>query len=234
MDSQNPGPGVTPAPPAAPAEPQTPPAAPEAQPNGSEPDTNPGGQQLEQTVPFNRFQEVNDAKKASDDRVKQLEDELAQSRQQPSTPQNDDDLDPEVEDLIRKGAKKLGLVSQQELDARQMQTQVQQDVRDLESHYTNSGIPYDHRAVMSYAESNNMPITSKAALEAAYRSMNWDKLLEVERQRAIAGVQAGNSSSAERPGSSGAQAPQEPELTGKNPKDRARERIRLARQKLAA
>lgn len=241
MDPSNPGPGVqtappaAPAAPAAPAEPQTPPPAQPSQPNGSEPVTNPGGTP-EQTVPFDRFQEVNDAKKAAEEEAQRLRDELAQrSNSQPQLPQNDDDdLDPDVEELIRKGAKKLGLVSQAELDAQRMQSQVQQDVRDLESSTANSGVPYVHADVLKYAETNNIPLTSKAALEAAYKQMNWDKLIEVERQRAIQGANNPPASGAERPGGGGTPSPsEEPDVQGRNPKERGISRIRAARQKIA-
>jgi hypothetical protein len=85
---------------------------------------------------------------------------------------------------------------------------------------------------MDYAKTNNMPITSKAALRAAYREMNYDKIVEAQRQSAIEGYKKAGSSGAELPGSSGATPPEEPELKGKTPKERVKERVRLARQKL--
>lgn len=223
-------PGVT-APPAEPAAPAAP--APEPTPTGSEPVTNPGSDP-EQTVPFSRFQEVNDKAKAEADRAAQLESELEELRQKPQIPQNDndDELDPEVEELIRKGAKKLGLVSQSELDANQNKIQVQQDISDLTTTPPVPGIPYEHKAIADYAAANSLPITSKNALVAAYRSMNWDKIMEGERQKAIDGYRTAGANGAEQPGSSGATPPQDPEITGRNPKERTRERIRLARQKL--
>lgn len=233
-------PGVTappaePAAPAAPTEPQTP-IAQEPTPNGSEPVTNPGGTN-EQTVPFDRFQEVNDKAKAAEAKAQELEEENERLRNpEPASstnPQNnDDELDPEVEALIRKGAKKLGLVSQDDLAAARNRDQVQQDINDLTATPPVAGIPYDNKTVMDYAKANNLPVTSKNALVAAYKSANWDKILEAERQRAIDGYKTGGSSGAERPGSTGATPPVEPEITGKSTKERTRERIRNARQKL--
>lgn len=221
-------PGVTapPADPAAPAAPATP------APNGSEPVTNPGTPG-EQTVPFSRFQEVNDKAKADSERVSQLERELEEAKQ-PQTPQitDTDELDPDVEELIRKGAKKLGLISKEDLAADQSRIQVQRDISDLTATPPNPGIPYDNKAVMDYAKTNNMPITSKAALRAAYRELNYDKIVEAQRQSAIEGYKKAGGSGAELPGSSGAVLPPEPELKGTSPKERAKERIRLARQKL--
>lgn len=220
-------PGVTapPADPAAPAAPATP------APTGGDAVTSPGTPG-EQTVPFSRFQEVNDKAKADSERVSQLERELEEAKQ--PTPQitDTDELDPDVEELIRKGAKKLGLVSKEDLAAEQTKNQVQQDISDLTSNPPNPGIPYDNKAVMDYAKTNNMPITSKAALRAAYRELNYDKIVETQRQSAIEGYKKAGGSGAEMPGSSGAVLPPEPELKGRNPKERAKERIRLARQKL--
>lgn len=232
---QDPGVTAPPAEPAVPAATQEPsaPSAQEPTPNGSEPVTNPG-ESSEQTVPFSRFQEVNDKAKASEEEVQRLneENERLQNAGQPSATPKDDDLDPEVEDLIRKGAKKLGLVSKEELDQADARRQVKQDINDLTTNPPVAGIPYDNKAVMDYAKTNNLPVTSKGALVAAYRSANWDKILEAERQRAIDGYKSGDSSGAERPGSTGPTPPAEPEIVGKSTKERTRERIRIARQKL--
>jgi hypothetical protein len=213
-------PGVT----APPAEP----TAPAAPPVGSEPVTNPG----EQTVPFTRFQEVNDRAKAEAERATQLEQELEEARKPAPPPVDDDNPDPDVEKLLDSYAKRKGLVSQAELAAEQNKLQVQRDIEDLSTNPPNPGIPYDNKAVMDYAKTNNMPITSKAALRAAYRELNYDKIVEAQRQSAIEGYKKAGNSGAELPGSSGAVAPEEPELKGKTPKERAKERIRIARQKL--
>lgn len=221
-------PGVT-APPAEPATSVAP--ATTTPPSGGEAVTSTGGTE-EQTVPFSRFQEVNDKAKLAEEEAQRAREELEELRQQPPISTSADELDPDVEELIRKGAKKLGLVSKEELAANQNQIQVQQDVADLTANPPNPGIPYDNKAVMEYAKSNNMPITSKTTLRAAYREMNYDKIVEAERQRAIDGYKKAGSSGAEQPGSTGPTPPPEPELTGRNPKERTRERIRLARQKL--
>lgn len=232
MPELDPGVTVPPTEPAAnpaPTEPITPTAPVNPQP-GSEPVQTPAGTP-EQTVPFSRFQEVNDAKKAAEDELEQLR------QQQPPAPviTEDDELDPDVEELIRKGAKKLGLVSQTELAAERMKIQVDQDVKALEGKYASTDVPYDHKQVMQYAQINNMPITSKASLESAYRSMNWDVLMERERQRAIDSAGSSpNGSGAERPGGGGPTPPAEEPVAGRNPRERGMSRIRAARQKLAS
>lgn len=216
-------PGVT-APPAEPAAPAAPAAEPA--PNGSEPVTNPGSNP-EQTVPFNRFQQAND-------RAKKAEEELEALRaQQPAPPSDDgDEIEPDVEKLLDNYAKKRGLVSKEELAAERTKIQVQQDVKELEAVPPVAGVPYNHQAVLDYANTNGIPITSRSALKAAYKELNWDKIVEAERQKAIEGYKTAGSSGAERPSSPGALPPEEPKLTGTNPKERTRERIRLARQKL--
>lgn len=233
MDPQNPAPGVTasPANPAAPAAPE--PQAPQGQPippSGREPVTNPGGTPEGQYVPFDRFQEVNNRAKIAEEEAQRFREENEQLRgQQTPPPQGDDeDLDPDVEDLIRRGAKKLGLVSSEELAERELRAQVQQDVKDLETQYANSGVPYEHQSVLKYAEDNNLPITSKAALRAAYRELNWDKIVEAERQSAITQFKENGSGRAERPGSSGNQPPKDPT----QPVHGTKNRIRAARQRL--
>lgn len=227
--------GNPPTPPAAPAappaEPQAPPTPPAPTPPGNEPDNNPGGQPGAM-VPSDRLREETEKRRQAEEESARLQAELDSRPAVTPTVNEDDDLDPEVEDLIRKGAKKLGLVSQTELDAIQTNAQVRQDVTALEATPPVPGIPYDHKAVMAYAEANNLPITSKAALQAAYKEMNWDKIVEAERNRAIDGYKAGNGGGAEKPGSGGATPPSEPDVTGRNPKERIKSRIGLARQKL--
>lgn len=234
-DPANPGdtatpPVAEPAASAAPAEPSAP-LVPSAQPNGSEPDTNPGNGEPAM-VPSDRLREETEKRRKAeedfDEYKKAHPDEPA-----PVVSQNpDDELDPDVVDLVSKSAKKLGFVTQEELAAERAQDQVRRDVSDLIATPPVAGVPFDDKAVMEYASENGLPITSKNALVAAYRSANWDKIMEAERQRAIDGFKSGNSSGAERPGSSGASPPAEPEIQGKSPKERTRERIRLAREKL--
>lgn len=217
MEGNQPGAPATP-PVAEPAAPAPAPAAPAPQepaqpgtPPASEGVKPPEGQPGEQHVPYQRFQEVNDAKKAAEDKAAALEAELEEARKS-ATPQisdDEDELDPEVEDLVRKAAKKLGLVSQSELQQQQLQEQVKQDVKNLEAEYANSGVPYNHQEVINYAKENNLPITSKSALRAAYRDMNWDKLVEAERQKSVDAYKSAGSSGAERPGNSAPPTPKD-------------------------
>lgn len=196
--------------------------------NGSEPVTNSGGEGEGQAVPFDRFQEVNNKAKEAEERARIAEERAAELESQRSQPSGDDDieLEPDTEKLLDAYVKKRGFVSQQELADERNRLQVQTDVRDLTDQYAKTGIPFEDKKVFEYANKNGLPITSKNALEAAYRQMNWDKIVEVERQRAIDQMKSGNSSSAEKPGSSTPTAPEEP-----TPGD-LKSRIHAARLKL--
>lgn len=220
-------PGENPAPPAAPAAPAVP-ADPPA-PNGSEPDNNPGGEPA--MVPSDRLREETEKRRKAEEELEELKKSQTQPPVQPS--QDDDiELEPDTERLLDSYAKKRGLVSKEELDNQAVETQVKQDIRDLESNPPNPGIPYDHQEVMKFAKDNDLPATSKAALRAAYRELNYDKIVEAEHQKAIDGYQIAGASGAEKPGGGASVPSSEPELTGKTPKERRRERIAAARQRL--
>jgi hypothetical protein len=219
MDN-NPSPGVT----APPADPVAPAAPANPAPNDSEVVTNPGKPE-EQHVPFSRFQEVNDKAKAAEEEARTAREELATLReQQIQTP--DDDIEPDTLDLIKKSATRLGLVSKEELDARETRIQVQQDINELASQYKDSGIPFDGKAVIEYAKANGMQVTSRKSLDAIYKEMNYDAIIEAQRKAAIADYQESAKSGGEKPGSKGAQSPTEPKPG--NLKDR----IKAAREKM--
>jgi hypothetical protein len=220
----DPDPGVV-APPAEPVAPATP--AP-TEPNGSEAVINPGKSE-EQAVPFTRFQEVNDKAKAAEERAAQLESDLASLKEQQSqTPQNEEEVDPDVVDLVKKSAGKLGFVTKEELDAREAQIQVRTDVNDLTSQYKDSGIPFDGKAVIDYAKANGMPLGSKKSLDAVYKEMNYDAIIEAQRKAAVASFQEGTKSGAEKPGSKGAQPPEDQKPAS------LKDRIKQAREKAGA
>lgn len=226
-------PGDNAAPPVVPADSGQPPA--QLTPPGTEPEINSGAPAEPAMVPSDRLRQETEARRQAEEHAQELQEELDAARQ-PQTPQSssddDDELDPATEKLLDGYAKKRGLVSQSELDARAMENQVRQDIQSLIATPPIPGIPYDDKAVIAHAKANNLPITSKNALVAAYRDLNWDKIVEAERQRAIDGFKSGSGSGAEKPGNSGgATPPAEPQITGRSPKERVRERIRLARQK---
>jgi len=195
-------------------------------PTGSEPDTN-TGKPDEQTVPLNRFQEVNSKAKAAEERATKAEARAAEleAAGQKEPQGSEEDIDPDVQKLLDSYVKKNGFVTKAELDAVQagaeMKVQVQQDVTELKSQYKD----YDHSKVLEFAKENEMPITSKRALEAAYTLMNKDAILENARKSAVAEFQESGKSGGEKPGPGGAKAPTEPKPTS------LKERIHLARSR---
>ena len=226
--ASNPGDTVTPpvTEPAAPAAPSTP------TPSGSEADINPGDKSPAM-VPSDRLREETEKRRQAEEELRAYRE--AHPEQPTTPPQNTegDDLDPDVEKILDAYAKKHGLVSQRELNEKAAQEQVKQDVRDLEAEYANSGVPFTISDVMKYARENNIPVNSKSSLRAIYRDMNFDKLVEAERQRTITQVKEGERGGVERPGAGGNKAPQEPKVTGRDPKERNLSRIRQARQALS-
>lgn len=230
-------PGVT----VPPADPAASAATAQSTPNGSEPVTNPGSTTPEQQVPFSRFQSANDKAKAAEDRAAKAEQELEESRQKqtqtppPSDDDDDDDIDPSVRNLVTKIIKKEGYVKKDEVDAsvsaaseaQNRQRQYQEDTAALTTQYANSGVPFVAEEVRTYAKENGITISSKASLDATYKAMNSDKIIENARNAAVTEFQEGGALSGEKPGSNGATPPEEPQVRG------LKNRIAAARQKNA-
>lgn len=204
--------------------------------NGSEAVTNSEDKDThkmpENQVPFERYQAANNAKRdAEEARIKAEEraTELERELEAKSPKQPEEDIDPEVEKLIGAYAKKHGLLTKAELDAQRTQDQVRSDVKDLQTKYATSGIPFDDKAVYKYATDNGVSISSKASLEAVYRQMNFDKIMSAERQRALDSYK-NNPNGVEKPGSS----PSEPSKEDKNMSrtERKAARFQAVREKL--
>lgn len=193
---------------------------------GSEAVTNTGGTG-EQQVPFTRFQEVNDKAKAEEERATNLQKELDdfKAQQAQTTSSSDEELDPDVLDLVKRSSAKLGLVSKEELDTREAQIQVRQDIVDLTSQYKDSGIAFDGKKVIDYAKANGMPLGSKQSLDAVYQYMNREAIVEGQRKAAVTAFQEAAKGGGEKAGSKGASAPEEQQPAG------LKDRIRQAREK---
>ena len=194
-------------------------------PTGSEADTNPSNGQEGKTVPYDRFHEVNESKRAAEERAQQAEEELAQLReQQAKKTQDEDGIDPDTESLVDRIVKKKGYVSKAELEARDKQLQYQSDVSSLAQEYAKTGIPFVEKDVREFAQKEGINITSKTSLRAAYKLLNEEKILEAERNAAITQFKEGSRSGAEKPGSGGAQPPKESKVVGT--KNRIREAMK--------
>jgi len=201
-------------------------------PNGSEADNNPGDGN-EAMVPSHRVREATEARRAAETERDTLRQELADLQAAAPTSNNDDDdIDPEVQTLVTRILDKGGYVKKGDVDqavqATEARRQYNEDARELDALYAKSGVPFKAEDVRKYAADNGLNITNKLSLDAAYKAMNFDKIVETRTNAAIvAAKENGNGSSAERPGSKGADIPAEKEVTG------LKNRIAAARSRLA-
>jgi hypothetical protein len=183
----------------------------------------------DKTVPYQRFHEVNEAKREAEEAAEQARQELEELRNSSITSSQDDEeeIDPEVESLVARIMEKRGFVSKDELTARDLKMQFDSDVIDLTNQYKDSGVPFNQNEVLAFAKKENIPVTNKATLQAVYKVMNEEKILEQTRNRAIAEFKEnGSKTSAEKPGPGGAKAPEQEEVHG------VKSRIAQARNKL--
>lgn len=180
------------------------PAAPVASTSGSETVIN-TDRTAEQTVPYDRFKEVNTALNEYKTLAEQNASELRAIRQNPGslfgTPPTpvDDDIDPDVQETLNKWATKNGFVRQDDLDAR---TRVQSDIASLKTKYNLT----DEQITSTREQAVKMGAINSDGLEAAYVFLNQDSIIEdrVKAALATAGVQP---TTAERPGPGGALPP---------------------------
>lgn len=212
----------------------------DTQSTGNEAVTNSEGEGQEQSVPFDRFQEVNNKAKSEAERAAKYERELEELRQQQSSQSSkeDEDIDPNVSSLVKKIIEKEGYVKKDALTEAvtksELARQYREDTSELTVKYAKSGVPFNADAIRDYAKENGINITSKASLEAAYRQANFDKILESRTNAAITQFKEnGGKTTAEKPGSKGATPPVEKEVTGSTAAERIKSRIGLARQKVS-
>jgi len=215
-------PGVDPVPPTelgadAPTDPKDQPV--ESKSPGSEAVTNPEDGK-DRHVPYDRFREVNEAKKQAEGRAKELEAELEELKKPSVDPPSDDEIDPDTEKLLDSYARKKGFVSEIEL-------QVRSDVQDLKTEYAKTDVPFDDKAIYDYSKKNGLPVpASKEGWRAMYKAINHEAILESERKKAIAEYRKGSDSTAEKPGPGGAKKPTEEKLLTR------KERIHAAAQRV--
>jgi hypothetical protein len=193
--------------------------------NGSEAVTN-SEVQTEQTVPYSRFQEVNDNLKEERTKREELSQQF-ESFQSKFTPKSEDnvEIDPETQKILDHYAKQNGFVSKAELEKVQNEAatkiQVQTDIQELKSQFKD----FDYSKVAGYAKENNMSLNSKADLRAVYRDMNTDSIIDNAKKQAIAEFQKSGRTTGETSSTSTQQASSQQAPTTKS-------RIQMAREKL--
>lgn len=192
--------------------------------NGSEVDNN-ADDSKDKVIPYDRFHEVNEAKKVAEKARQEAEEEARLAKEELEkykTGKSDtsEEPDPDVEKVLEDFARRKGLVSKTEI-------QLQSDIQELKAEYSKTGVPFDDKKVYEYAKKSGLPVPeSKAAWRAAYRDMNYDSILEAERKRAVTEYREGGKSTAEKPGPGGAKKPAE-----ERGEDR-KSRIHLAAQRV--
>src|SRR6185437_16277984 len=111
--------------------------------------TSTGNGNQEQTVPFGRFQEVNDKAKAAEERAAEAERKLAEAeaakQPSPSDDEDDDDIDPSVQKLVTKIIENQGYVKKDDVQKAVQQSelarQYKEDVSELTSKYAKTTVP---------------------------------------------------------------------------------------------
>jgi len=204
MDPQDPSnPGDTPA---SPTGDSGNPQNPQAPTNGSDSDNNTGNPQEPAMVPSDRLREETSKRKQAEERAAEAERQLATRNQPDTTPEDEDEIDPNVEKLVSSIIKKQGYVKKDEVQsavqASERARQYKEDIGTLTSKYAKTGVPFVESDVRSYAKDNGINITSKASLEAAYRDMNFDKITEAAKNAAINDFKENGQNGGERPGHS--------------------------------
>ncbi|HWT40189.1 MAG TPA: hypothetical protein VN081_02880, partial [Dongiaceae bacterium] len=193
-------------------------------PTVSEDVTNPGTPE-EQSVPFSRFQEVNNGLKEEREARAQLEERLAAIEAAGNTP-NDQEIDEDVKKILDTYAKQSGLVSKADLEAVQkeaeLKLQVQQDIADLTKELNG----FDYNKVMEHAKEAGLSINSKADLKSAFINMNYANDIENAKKAAIAEFQESGRTTGELSSTGTPQPTNEEQVQG------VKSRIALTRQKL--
>lgn len=177
---------------------------------GSEAVTNPV-EEPKQTVPFERFQEVNNELKELRQKVDGI------TKVEPEVTEEPVQLDPEVSTMLEGWAKSQGFVRQSDIQAERAAEQAQKDLTDVKTQYKLS----DTELEAVRAEAVAAGAANRKGLENAYFRLNMDKIVEAKVKEALAG--GGAPAVAEKPGVGNAATPPAAEQQpGMSIKDRIR------------
>lgn len=177
-----------------------------------------------QTVPFDRFQEVNS--KAAE--YKAQLDAIEAAKTPAVQEEEESGFDPEADKLLTAWAKRQGFVKQTDLEADKRATAFERDMADLAS--THKGFSPDK--VAAYAKENlggDSFLTTKSSYQLVWDKMNEGDRIEAARKAALAEA-ADPKAFAERPGQGSPKAPAEAAPSrSTSPVDR----IRAARERIS-
>lgn len=167
---------------------QTPAATESQEQNTTENGENTGSQTAgNKTVPYDRFKEVNDNFRQTQEELKAIKDQQAQiaQRLQPQQPTEVVQAKEQLKGLIKELAPELGFVSKEEVQAQQAVNEVRTEHDRLAAKYNGKdGLPkYDSQAVTDYAISLGM--TNAKGLEIAYKQMHEAEIMNARIQKAL-------------------------------------------------
>lgn len=181
-------------------------------------------------VPKSRFDEVYAEAKSNKRELDEVKAALEQIKSQTTAePVNEGpDLEPEAQAAIEKLLKAKGLMTRAEFEEAQSveraASQLQTDVRELSGWAEKEGYPkFEVGKVQEWAKENNVSITSKSSLKAAYLAQNQEAIIAAAIKRGVSASEAPKAT-VEKPGAGTGKAPSEP---AKGPMT-IQERIRAA------
>jgi hypothetical protein len=169
----------------------------------------------QQSVPLDRFLEVNSDLKQTKQELAAINEKLA-SLGAPKVEESGFDSDTERQ--LQSWAKSQGFVSQRELEAERASIQTQSDLKDLKGKYSLS----DTDLSRVREEAAKMGVGDARGLEATYAFLFQDKIIEEKVKQAM----AGNTATAEKPG--GTASPELPDTQTQKAGMTVQERVRAA------
>lgn len=181
MEGENPGVPSTPpveTPAAGDAQPQ---AAPVEQPVSEDVKT---PEKPAQSIPYERFQEVNNKAKQTAAELEEARQKLAElEANQPKTEEPaEPEIDPQAKKVLDAYLRSQGFVTKEQLDAEKVRIQAETDVRELKGEFDD----FDKDKVLDFAKENGLSIHNKAGLKTAYqmwKSANTDPAAQEEAIR---------------------------------------------------
>lgn len=129
---------------------------------------------VSESVPYERFAEINSKSKALEEEIRQIKESLA-SKTETTQPATQETLaQKEQEALIREQLKKMGFVSKEEIQQIESDRKLENELKSLEGKYDGrDGRPkFTRREVLEYARDKQI-----GDVESAYKLMNHDQLM---------------------------------------------------------
>lgn len=166
-----------------------------------------------QTVPFERFQEVNNELKELRQRVDGI------TKVEPEVTEEPVQLDPEVSTMLDTWAKQNGFVRKADIESERAAEQAQKDLADIKTQFKldDAGLDRVRQAAIKAGATN------REGLENAYYRLNFDTILEQRVKEELAKNGSTPAATVEKPGPGGTTTPaKEQPVAGTDIKSRIR------------